>query len=258
MNSSDPQVVELTPTFSVEVEEIADERPPHVLICVHGIRDDGAWCGLSTITPGRFLDGRIAITCVRYDRLSAWGFLFGRKHNEIQQDVIDQLNYIRSRFSDSLFSILCHSNGSKVVADIIDKISFQIEWIFLCGSVCHRRHIRSLRTINRDVVNDAGIKDWWPVLAEAFRPSVFQATGVFGFHQFPVQDRFFAYKHGDGIRREHIEAWILPTLATGAVQRTELMDVGFKKHIPIYIHRFVYFILPLLIISIAIYEWASR
>jgi hypothetical protein len=234
------KIATLSPSFAVEaVEVLEDARPPHVLICVHGIRDDGAWCEASATALGDFLESRIEIVCVRYDRVSSYGFVLGRNRTEIRDDVISQIKYIRERFPESPLSVLCHSNGTKIIAEIILKLDFKLEWIFLCGSVCHIRDVNSLREISQFPINDAGINDWWPILAEALRPSLFGATGVGGFHRFPVRDRAFPYYHGGALTEEHIRNWVFPTLATGKVLKTPALDIGFKKHAPTYIRYFL-------------------
>jgi hypothetical protein len=229
--------IKSTSSLISDVSKIEDERPPHVLICVHGIRDDGAWCDIAAIAPGRFLDTTIEIACVRYDRLSIRGFVWGHRRAAIQDDVIDQIDFIKKRFPDSQYSALCHSNGTKVMAEILPRLTIKLEWIFLCGSVCRLNDVKSLRNVINNPVNDAGTKDWWPIIAEILRPSMFQATGVNGFRCFPVEDRFFDYDHGEAVRKKHIEEWIFPTLAMGHVETSDKIDTGYKKHLPIYARR---------------------
>jgi hypothetical protein len=236
--------VELLASFPVEIADVQDARPPHVLICVHGIRDDGAWCNTATTALGEFLDTRIEIVCVRYDRVSSHGFLLGRNRSATRADVLQQIRYIASRFPESPMSVLCHSNGTKIIAELMGKFGFKFEWIFLLGSVCHIRDVDKLREIVKHPVNDAGTRDWWPIIAEATRPSMFGATGTCGFSRYPVVDRYFNYSHGGGITQDHINGWILPTLSTGSVRRSPHQPVKFKKHLAAYI-RYAFLIIVL-------------
>jgi hypothetical protein len=240
-----PSIVILSASFFVDVAAVDDARPPHVLICIHGIRDDGAWCNSTATALGDFLDSKIEIICVRYDRVSSYGFILGRNRDAIKLDVIDQINFVKRSFPESPISVLAHSNGTKVLAEIIPDLDFELEWIFLCGSVCHIRDVNNLRKVSRVPVNDVGTKDWWPIIAEALRPSMFGATGTNGFYRFPVKDRFFAYYHGQGTNEEHIQNWILPTLATGRVRNTAAINFRTKKHAATYI-RYSLIMLPVL------------
>lgn len=235
-NYSDSSI-SLMPSSYVEVSSIEDERSPHILICIHGIRDNGAWCNVTATAKGNFLDSEIRIACVRYGRLSTLGFISRKKSKKILNDIKDQIDYIFGEFPESSISVLCHSNGTKIISELLKDNSFNFEWIFLCGSICHLDDIKYLRNINKYPVNDAGTKDWWPILAESIRPKIFQATGVCGFHKFPVIDRVFSYKHGDGVKQDHIENWILPTISSGKARKTPVTDVGFRKHVPTYLRR---------------------
>jgi cellulose biosynthesis protein BcsQ len=243
------RALELRPSFEVEVLSVEDQRPPHVLICVHGIKDNAAWCEAVVTARGRFIDTRIEIVCVSYRRLSTLSFILGLRRQSIQADVLHQIEAIHKKFPDSPISILCNSSGTKIISEIMPIFSFKIEWIFLCGSVCRLEDISQLREIARYPVNDAATNDWWPILAESIRPGIFQATGVYGFHAFPVIERTFPYYHGEGMRRKHIERWILPTLVTGVVERTPIQDFGISKHLPVYIRRALLALLGLVMVG---------
>jgi hypothetical protein len=253
------RTVEIKPSFPVEVTAVEDGRPPHVLICVHGIRDNAAWCNEAATIKGSFADTRFEIVCVTYPRLSSVSFILGRRkiREAVELDVLRQIQYIRKRYRKNMISILCHSSGTKIVFDLFSKIKFRIEWIFLCGSVCRLTDVGNLLankslTINRKIINDAATEDWWPIVAEALRPSLFQATGVYGFHRFPVVERMFKYKHGDGTHRSHIEKWVLTTIANGIPERTDVYDMGFKKHLPVYIRRSLILIVAV-VLAVIIY-----
>jgi hypothetical protein len=252
---------ELRPSFPVDASVVSDQRSPHVLICLHGIRDNAAWCTeaqseiISASTTEGFVQNDFIIACITYKRLSSFDFILGRKRLEIQHHVIAEINSIKKDYPESMISILAHSNGTKIIAEIIDKFDFKFEWIFLCGSVCHLNDVQKLRQINRYPVNDAATRDWWPIIAEAMRKSLYQATGVYGFNTHPILDRLFSYKHGGATRRQHIGRWILPALSKGAPERTKFRDVGWKKHAPTYLRRgmFLIFILTIALLL----DWLS-
>lgn len=237
--SNDDKVIELRSSFNIGVASVSDDRLPHILICIHGIRDDNAWCNQTRTAAGKFLDTTIEVACVRYDRLSSFGLILKRDRTAAQESVLNDINFIASKNPDSPISMLCHSNGTKIIAEILPRIKFNVEWVFLCASLCHLKDVPALRK-SKNTVSDASTKDWWPIWAEALRPSIFQATGVTGFNYYPIIDRSFPYGHGDGVNNEHIEKWIFPTISTGKVISHETADVGFKKHAAVYIRRTIF------------------
>lgn len=245
--SDNDKVVELGSSFDIGVASVTDDRLPHILICVHGIRDDNAWCNQTRTAAGKFLDTKIEVACVRYDRLSSFGLILKRDRTDVQRSVLRDINFIISEYPDHPISLLCHSNGTKVIAEILPSIESEIEWIFLCASICHLKDVPVFRVPNKKTVSDASTKDWWPILAEALRPSTFQATGVTGFNCYPIIDRSYPYKHGGGVNNKHIEKWIFPTISTGKVIAHATEDIGFKKHTPIYIRRAILYGLPIIL-----------
>ena len=244
------QIAELSPSFSIEVADVDDKRPPQVLICLHGIRDNAAW-GTASETISGFVENHVEVAPISYEQLESYSFILGWKRKKIQDDVIDQINFIKKSYPYSELSIICHSNGTKVLSEIINRLQFRFEWVFLCGSVCKLSDVNSLRNVNRRPINDAATKDWWPIWAELLRPDLYQATGVYGFHKFPVRERMFAYGHSDAVDKAHIERWVLPVLATGRINLTDVYDIGFKKFLPRYGRRLL--ILLILIVILLYY-----
>jgi hypothetical protein len=100
----------------------------------------------------------------------------------------------------------------------------------------------------RSPVNEIASNDPWPLVAETLSPKRFQSTGRTGFNMFPIVDRMFPYDHGGAIRQDHINKWILPIIATGAVKRNEIIDQGYLKHIPTYARRFIFFIVFIILV----------
>lgn len=216
----------------------SNATPMHVLVCVHGIRDDGAWgSAIKIAVQSGFVPTDITVVSARYDRVSSAGFIVGYKHKKNCDDLLSQLSQIRQDFPESFISIICHSSGTKVIVDIAHRITFPIEWIFLCGSVCRASDADKLRLRRRGLVNDAGTEDWWPIIAESLRPSRFSATGVGGFNRHPVIDRWFRYRHGDGLTQKHVDEWVIPTIINGRVRLVIPIDIGYKKHMPVLLRR---------------------
>lgn len=223
---------------SVDLE--SDDRAPHVLICIHGIRDDGYFASLGGASSGRFVDTQVVVAGVRYPRIGTLGFVFGVGRRTTERSVLRQIDMIRERYPESPVSFFSHSNGTLVLARIAEKLEFKPRWVFLGASLLKVSRSDALLSIAEGVVNDAAESDIWPVIAEVLLPWNCQATGVYGFHRFPVKDRSFPYKHTGSIQPDHFREWVLPTIATGTVRPTNLKDWGNRKHIPVYGKRFLW------------------
>jgi len=95
----------------------------------------------------------------------------------------------------------------------------RFSWVFLLGSACHHHDDARLGELEALVVNDCGTLDIFPVLAAALRSRRFGHTGVVGFNNHPIVDRFYKCGHSDGKSARHFEENII-----GAFDGTKLME----------------------------------
>jgi hypothetical protein len=197
------------------------------------MRDDPSWASRIINDLGYFND-TIIIAPINYGRLNAIDFLIGRLDNSIDEFITSRIYDIHRRHPDSPLSIMCHSNGTKSVARIIGKLELPIQYVFLCGSICHTRDVSELTKVQRRPINDCGLRDPWPIIAAIIRPKKFSATGVVGFHAYPVIDRQFGFSHAGALTKKHFDAWILPTIVEGKVRDTKRKSTGFLFHLTFY------------------------
>lgn len=230
-------VAELAPTFDVGEVLLPSVQPRHLLLCLHGIRDDSSFATLSEEVAGRFAGTRIEVVPIRYRRLGMADACSDRDLSARVKDVVQQIDYVVAANPGCLFSVLCHSFGTRMLAMALGRADFRFEWVFLCSSVVRVEAVDAYRSASNRIVNDAATRDRVPIVAEAVRPSVYQATGVYGFHRFPVKERLFDYGHSDSVGRAHLVEWVFPALANGILPPAPPRDWGNHKHLPTYLHR---------------------
>lgn len=221
--------MDLTATTNV-VADAMFEGHQHILVIIHGIRDNGvwaAWLQQELIHEG----ARIRIIPVRYDWNSSWDFICQRtkdRHAAAWQVAMT----LQSIFNDNSHipvSIICHSNGTKILSTVLEEMPFRFHYIFLAGAICLRTSANRFKVAARRVINFVGVRDLWALIAEALHPHQNEATGVHGFGGDKVHDLFFDFGHDGGVSRDHIRDQILPWLALGAPPTTLAPSPYFPK-----------------------------
>lgn len=230
----------LSANFDVHVAEVKDDRPAHIVIALHGIRDDSSWSYELLENLSHFED-KLIIAPVSYGRVSTFSFLANINSRKVDNKVSKRMNSVKKIHPNSPISILCHSNGTKILSRVLENLDFIPEYIFTIGSVCHQDDCDKF-VVNRRMVNECGIKDIYPIIAETIRPDLFGSTGVFGFNNYPIMDRHFVYSHSDGLAREHFEKYLIPIIINGKIERIEAKKSKIPKHTSYYVRRFAIFV----------------
>ena len=176
------------------IEVAAPEEPVrHLVLLTHGILSITDRCeALNRRLPGRF--GDVVVTCRPISYGLVWPFQLIRDRwrdkrialvgHRIQKAIDDE--------PFDLISIQCHSFGTTVFAGLSQLLQQQFEWVFFAGSICHMNDDMRLQGCRGNVINDCGLRDIWPTIAAAISPKRYGNTGVTGFQNPPVQDRFFS------------------------------------------------------------------
>jgi hypothetical protein len=126
---------------------------------------------------------------------------------------------------DAKLSILAHSFGSYIVAEILaDRPDIVVHRLAFCGSIVPHNHrfIRQLGPrIRTQVVNDVGSKDFWPALANSVTTGYGQ-TGTYGFQRPLVTDRRFeGLGHSDFLNPAFCKKYWIPFFKTGSFEPDE-------------------------------------
>jgi len=265
--------------FDIQGGAIGGKRPLHVLLCIHGIRDDGSFATrlgaaiardrhrvlsrkslrageYSARIKGDFSDIEFrAVSLSTDERISTLDFLCDARLQSSVELILKQMREARLRYPNAAFSVLAHSFGTKMLALVLAKEQFDLEWVFLCASVAKKSDVEALAgpptpiadgipqvagTRARRVVNDACGRDMVPILAEMVRNDTYSATGVYGFNRDPIIERCFMHGHSPGLAETHIKDWILTAIAEDRLPRTPIKNWGGWKHFPTYARRLVF------------------
>jgi hypothetical protein len=193
---------------------VAPTARKHVVILVHGIRDFAGW--QSVIREALKKKG-FTVELTNYMRLDLLRFLLptGFFRRQIIDKVWNQIEYARKRHPDAVFSIIAHSFGTYVVAEILrEKFTMQAERVIFCGSVL--RYDFPFEQIDGrfkgEIINEVGTADPWPALAESVTTG-YGAAGTFGFRRPGVRDRWHnRATHGYFLTAEFCEQFWIPEL----------------------------------------------
>jgi hypothetical protein len=190
----------------------------HIVALVHGINTDAEWqerlaiqirteCGLDAYPigygnyrPGHFLNpywdsrkGPIAL-------------------------VTTQLRTLKAQHPDADISVIAHSFGTYIISKILSECAdLEIHRLQLCGSVVNE-HFRweLVKSRVKQVVNDVGTRDIWPILAKQ-STWFYGDSGAFGFKNVTLRDRHFDYAHSDFMSESHFNQYWKPLLVDGQV-----------------------------------------
>ena len=135
---------------------------------------------------------------------------------------------------------VCHSMGSSLFAEILEELELKIREkqnsiknIVFLGSVCRRTASTLLGKSCKQMVNDVGQKDIWPVVASIINPLKYDFVGRFGFSRTMIEDRFFPNNnHSSCTELDHFTNWILPIIEDGIIKNSgvRLEDQKFNTY----------------------------
>lgn len=182
----------------------------HLIVLVHGIRDYGEAQDLvKTILeqiPG------VMVAPLGYDRFDPFRFVLpgfgGRPRRVVAGNIKQQINLLENRYDEVKLSIVAHSFGTHVVMGVLEEeYNMELEYLVLCGSVLPRLYnFRNInRMINGKILNYAGTRDIWPVIAKLCSFGGYGHAGTFGFQSAGPENRYFEFGHSGCFSAEFIE-----------------------------------------------------
>jgi pimeloyl-ACP methyl ester carboxylesterase len=195
-------------------KDAAPENAQRLIILVHGIRTRAEWQGrLRHLFEA---DGRTSVESLGYGYFDAFRFLcplWTRQGpvKEILRKVRDALNRHRDERKEVIF--VAHSFGTFILSKILsENPDICPDRVLLCGSIISRTYQwDALPNRPQIVVNEAGSRDIWPILAKSVTWG-YGYTGTFGFQTTGVRDRFHDLSHSDyfkdGFAEEYWVPWI--------------------------------------------------
>jgi hypothetical protein len=243
---------ELTPTAFVEHDEVElDEQPAHVVTMLHGIRDHGIWA-LDLQHHSRKHGLKILIQPVSYGWLGALPFLLRIGAKGIEEKVLGELDRIFELYPGATHSLVAHSNGTKIISRIVDKLGCKYKYIIFCGSVCMREDAPIAGQYSKSVINDCSPIDFWPLIAQIINPWHYEATGTYGFRRGGIEDRFFSVAHGGCLTAVHFTDFILPIIFKNTLRLGETPKSVIPFGTPVYV-RLIFSILFILLVLFYLY-----
>lgn len=211
----------LNSSFDIDISA-PTESVRHLVLVLHGILDKSTWANELHIAA-KFQSLDITVKPVSYSLIGPISLFLGIGRKRRNNIVKERLEYALSRKSYDQYTLICHSNGTKIFSEITEHFYERLDYIFLCGSICHLNDDIRFRNFKNYIINDCGINDWWPLIASLLRPGTFGDTGSSGFCNEPILDRYYAYGHSDATKPKHFKENIIPVLATGKVDVTEIL-----------------------------------
>jgi pimeloyl-ACP methyl ester carboxylesterase len=205
------------PREVVECSKAVPATTTHVVLLIHGIRDQASWAEMLVDVLKR---NDIEVIPIRYGYFDAFRFWcpFLTRRRPIRR-VTDEVLRARKRYPDCRISVICHSFGTYIVGHILRNHPFiSFHQLILCGSVLptHYRWREVADKIgdpgsNRKPINECGSRDIWPILAQAMSWG-YGASGTYGFGSVDVYDRYHNSDHSQYFEPEFVERYWRPLL----------------------------------------------
>lgn len=200
-------------------KEVVQYCATRILITVHGIRDDRAWTQtIRTVMKEAGFEQEVC--SADYKWVDAVPFILGIGVAARKREVVKKIRDYLNDFPNAVVDVLCHSNGTKLLCSALEDIqNIKIQNLILAGSICRSDDMDELLRSDvkiEKIWNECGMKDRWPIIAEALRPDLYEQTGVIGFASPKVDSRFYQHlDHGGAITVDHLKSQLLPILKSG-------------------------------------------
>ena len=189
-----------------------------IIISVHGIKTHGLW--QKNIASVVSENGWIYYP-LDYGYFSASQFLVPPLRRRKIKWFCDEFDRIKERFEDVIPSVICHSNGSYIVANALKTYPhIKIDKLILCGSIVRRDFDWKAIFDGKQatlVRNEIGQKDIWSRLVKCFAWFDTGASGRKGFKQINPrlkQPNFTEFSHSSFQALGHYRNNWLPFLDT--------------------------------------------
>lgn len=201
-----------------------------LVILLHGIRTRAEWQRWI-----RSLLEEDEITVVEpcsYGFFSAVGLFLPFPFRQMSMSVVQsKLRDAVSRHESEQREVIviAHSFGTYIITQILrNNPDLKVDRVLFCGSIV-RENYRWDQLPNRpeQVLNEAGSRDIWPILARSCSWG-YGASGTFGFMGYGVEDRFHNLKHSDYFKPGFAEKYWKPWVHDNELTRTQYE----KRHRP--------------------------
>ena len=192
-----------TPEFLVAARSGRfDEREHEIILLVHGIRTFAFW---QPMVKGVLEEiPNVEVRPVQYNFLDPLFFWFPGpfrwwRIRQVRREIHKADLSLRDRYGSGQLSVIAHSFGTYIITSILlDHPGVRFHRLVLCGSIVDRDfrwdHVEPF--LENIVINDYGLRDYWPVAAHFFGVG-FGDTGRHKFGKAEVKDRAHNFNHTD-------------------------------------------------------------
>src|SRR5579872_622464 len=203
-----------------EADDQQTDVVSHVVILVHGIRDFALW---EAVVRGPLEQAHFTVAPTNYGRLNLLKFLtpFPFFRNSAIREVWDQIRIVRQNKPNAKLSIIAHSFGTYVVANLMrQNFDIKFERVIFCGSVVPRKFpfVQIQDRFVQPILNEVGTRDIWPAIAESITIG-YGSVGTYGFLQpLLVRDRWHnGADHGFFLNQDFCKKYWIPFLRDGTI-----------------------------------------
>jgi tetratricopeptide (TPR) repeat protein len=197
-----------------------------VIVLLHGIRTRALWYD----TAKRLLTdiGTVEVRTIGYGRFDALRFLLPFTRRSVRRLVLKELRAIKWMFDKEQralqMSVIAHSFGTYTIVKLLEEEDdIDLFNLVLCGSVLPSYYdfgpIR--RKVSNIIVNDAGSRDVWPILARLATIG-YGDSGTFGFLKGSVVDRFHAFRHSDFFTADFISRYWVSLFLQRKIENSDI------------------------------------
>lgn len=191
----------------------------HVVVLIHGIRDFALW---QTEIRQTLRQAGLPAVLTNYGRFDLFRFLIPVPffRNAAIEKVWNQIEQVRHAHPDAKLSIIAHSFGTYVTANLIQrKFVLKVHRVIFCGSVLPY-DFPFEQVSDRfcgPILNEVGTRDVWPALAESGTFG-YGSAGTYGFRRPGVHDRWhIGANHSTFLNRQFCSTYWLPFLQHGTI-----------------------------------------
>jgi hypothetical protein len=194
----------------------------HIVIPIHGIRDDGGWFEVfrRALSDKPYIEVRPG----GYGYFHVAKFFSERARRRVFDRVVQTLR--DGQGQNRVVSVVCHSFGTYCVTKaILENADIRLYRLVMCGSIVPRlfpwNNVPAALPPGR-IINDCGNNDSWPIVAQRLcklcgEPGLYGDTGRLGFAHDPVTDRWHDVDHGGFFTEDIATNYWAPFITQGKI-----------------------------------------
>jgi hypothetical protein len=125
-------------------------------------------------------------------------------------------------------SVIAHSFGTYAIGKILkENPDIRLHRLILCGAILPSefRWDQIPHSVETEIINDCGIRDIWPVLAQSTTFG-YGPSGRFGFGAPGVRDRYHDFGHGGFFQEQFVSNFWLPWFRSGNFVKSKAAAIG--------------------------------